>query len=228
MNKRTIKELPRSEQPEEIFKRTGERYMTDAQLLAAVLRCGSGSLNVLEMSEEILKVHDGSLINLSDLSYDELMEIKGVGKIRAMQLKCIAEISRRIATTSRKKKYRFMTSKDVALKYMEEMRHFDKENAFVLFLNTKMELLSQELLSVGTVNKSLISPRELFNMALKRNAVNVILLHNHPSGDPTPSDSDIEITRKLADASDVVGIKLIDHIIIGDRVYFSMNDHNMI
>ena len=228
LNNRTIKQLPLSEQPEEIFSKVGPANMTDAELLAIVLRSGTKSKSVLALAEEVLSFNNGNVLNLSRLSYDELLRIDGIGKVKAMQLKCIAELSNRIYVTTRKRTVRFDSPLSIAEYYKESMRHLNRENMLLIMLNTKLDLIAEERISVGTENEAIYSVREIYNLALRKGAVNIILLHNHPSGDATPSKADVATTHKLVEAGRIVGIKLIDHIIIGDNSFYSMSEHNMI
>ncbi|MCR5373799.1 MAG: DNA repair protein RadC [Lachnospiraceae bacterium] len=228
MTQKTIKQLPLSEQPEEIFLKMGPAAMTDAELLAIILRTGIKGVSALELSHEVLRFNNGNILNLMRLSYDELLKIEGIGKIKAMQLKAVAELSSRIYVTERKRNVRFDSPLSIADYYKESMRHLKRENMMLLMLNSKLELISEERISVGTENEAVYSVREIFNLALRKEAVSIILIHNHPSGDATPSNADKVTTRKLAEAGRIVGIKVIDHIIIGDNSFYSMSEHNMI
>jgi len=228
LTQKTIKQLPLSEQPEEIFLRMGPAAMTDAELLAIILRTGIKGTSALSLSHEVLGYNNGNILNLMRLSYDELLKIEGIGKVKAMQLKAVAELSNRIYVTERKRSVRFDSPLSIADYYKESMRHLKRENMMLLMLNTKLELIAEERISVGTANEAIYSVREIFNLALRKEAVNIILIHNHPSGDATPSNEDKVTTRKLAQAGRIVGIKVIDHIIIGDNSFYSMSEHNMI
>ncbi|MCR5345868.1 MAG: DNA repair protein RadC [Lachnospiraceae bacterium] len=228
LTQKTIKQLPLSEQPEEIFFKVGPENMTDAELLAIILRSGIKGLSALDLSQEILNHNNGNILNIMRLSYDELLKIDGIGKVKAMQLKAVAELSNRIYVTSRKRTVRFDSPLSIADYYMESMRHLKRENMLLILLNTKLQLIAEEKISMGTENEAVYSVREIYNLALKKDAVNIILIHNHPSGDASPSNADIVTTKKLTDAGRIVGIKLIDHIIIGDNSFYSMSEHNMI
>ena len=228
MTHKTIKQLPLSEQPEEIFFKVGPENMTDAELLAIILRSGIKGISALNLSQEILNHNNGNILNIMRLSYDDLLKIDGIGKVKAMQLKACAELSNRIHATSRKKTVRFDSPLSIADYYMESMRHLNRENMLLIMLNVRLELIAEEKIAIGTANEAVYSVREVFNLALKKDAVNIILLHNHPSGDATPSNADKVTTRKLVDAGKIVGIKLIDHIIIGDNSFYSMSEHNLI
>lgn len=151
-----------------------------------------------------------------------MQEIKGIGRIKAIEIKCVAELSRRISKTRISLDREFVSPEIIARYYMEDLRHLETEHLFIVMLNTKHRFLGDFELSKGTINSSIASTREAFRTALRSNAVYIILMHNHPSGDPTPSREDIQTTKKFREAGMVVGIHLLDHIIIGDNRYVSL------
>lgn len=151
------------------------------------------------------------------LSLTELTKVRGIGRVKAVQLKCIAELSRRIAKTQAGSSLSFTDPDTVADYYMEDFRHEEQEKLMLLLLNSKGRLLGEEVVSQGTVNATLISPREIFLCALRYHAVSLILLHNHPSGSPDPSEADLLMTRRVRESGALLGIELLDHIIIGDQ-----------
>lgn len=206
------------EKPYEKCWQSGAGSLTDAELLSVILRTGSRGEPALELSRKILALSDGAgLLGIYHLSPRDLMRIRGVGKVKAIQLKCIAELSRRIAKGQARQSLTFQDPGTVAEYYMEDFRHEEQEKLLLITLNSKGRLLGETVLSQGTVNATLISPREIFLSALAQHAVSVILLHNHPSGDPTPSAEDITLTRRVKESGDILGIELLDHIIIGDQ-----------
>ena len=144
--------------------------------------------------------------------------------MKAIQIRCLAELARRMAKAEALEGLDFSSPNTIARYYMEDMRHRQKEVMKLLLLNTKARLIGASDISVGTVNATLVSPRELFLEALKKNAVSIILLHNHPSGDPTPSQEDILLTQRVRKAGNLIGIELLDHIIIGDNRYISLRE----
>jgi DNA repair protein RadC len=162
------------------------------------------------------------------MSISDLMKIRGVGTVKAVQIKCIAELSRRIARAQAVPTLSFTNPSSIAAYYMEEMRHQEQEILRVLMLNTRSVLIHEEVISKGTVRASLISPREIFISALRHRAVSIILLHNHPSGVPDPSNEDILLTKRVMEAGHMIGIELLDHIIIGDMQAFSMREQGII
>lgn len=226
MKNNTIKELPTDERPYEKCLKYGPKVLSDSELLAIVLKTGTTSNSVLDISRRVLTRADGSLSLLAiyDKSLEELKAIRGIGTVKAITLKCIAEISERLSKSTNNNGLKFETPKHVADYYMEELRHLRTEQFRVLFLNNTNTRIADKVISNGTVNASLVSPREVFEEALRLDAVKIILMHNHPSGDPTPSVNDIEITRKMSEAGSVLDIKVLDHIIFGDNKYISLRE----
>lgn len=230
MKKHTIRELPAPERPYEKCMAFGASALSDAELLAVILRCGTKGQSALETARRILSLNPSKegLLGLHHLTLNELTRVPGVGEVRAVQLVCVGELAKRMARTSIGKETAFLSPDTAAAYFMEEMRHKEKEELRVVFLNTKSRLIHDEILSIGTVNSSLVSPREIFLEALKYQAVTVILLHNHPSGDPEPSKEDILVTRRVYEAGRLLGIFLTDHIIIGDNCYISLKERGIL
>ncbi len=216
----------KAQMPYERFLRGGSKSLTDLELLALVLRNGSKDRDVFSLCEDILQAGNGSgLLNLHQLSVEELTRIPGVGTVTAVKLKSIAEIAIRLSSQSKKQGLPvFLGASDVADYYMERFRHEEVEKCFLLMFDTRMHLIKESLLCSGTVKEALLSPRELFALALRHQAVSVILLHNHPGGDPAPSKADREITGRIAALGDMMQVPLLDHIILGDRYYYSFKE----
>lgn len=217
------------ERPYEKCLMLGPETLSDAQLLAVILRTGTTGVNATELAGKILAMggegaSSDRLLGLMKLTVPQLMEIKGVGEVKAIQIKCICELSRRIAKQRASERLDFSMADSVAEYYMEDLRHLDKEQLVLAMLDSKCCLIKDCVLSVGTVNASLVNAREVFAQALKYNAVSILLLHNHPSGDCTPSRNDILVTTKISQAGEIMGIRLIDHIIIGDNKYTSLKE----
>ncbi len=208
----------------------GAQALGDAELLAVILRCGTKGLSATALAEEILKlgVNGEGLLCLSHLSLQELMKLPGIGEVKAIQLKCIGELSKRIAMQSKRALLSFTEPRTVADYYMERLRHEEQEELICVMLDTKSKMIGDLSVTKGTVNASLISTRELFLNALRFGAVGILLLHNHPSGDPTPSEEDIMITEKIRKAGELMDIHLVDHIIIGDMCYMSFAEASLL
>lgn len=224
-----IKDLPENERPIEKFLLRGEEALSDAELLAIIIRTGTREFSALKLAEEILAHSKHGILGIHHLSVDELTTIKGIGRVKAIQLKAIGELSKRIARAMLSDTDNpFVSPEIIAAHYMEQMRHLEQEQLMALYLNTKSSLLKEEVLTKGTVNMSIVSPREIFVNAVKCKAVSVVLLHNHPSGDPTPSRQDIEATLRVRQAGELIGISLVDHIIIGDNKYVSLKHEGVL
>ena len=225
-----MKEKPKQLRPYERCMEQGPEVLNDAELLAVILRTGAVGIESVELGNQILcqiEPHKG-LAGLGSLSISELMKIKGIGKVKAVQIQCIAELSKRMSKAMASQDISFHNPTAVADYYMEEMRHLSQEQMMLILLNTKSVRIRDIVIFKGTVNSSLVSPREIFVEAMRYGAVFVLLLHNHPSGDPTPSKEDVLVTKRLREAGQIVGIPLIDHIIIGDNRYISLKERGIL
>lgn len=227
----TMKDLPNDDRPYERCLREGPSILSDAELLAVILRTGSRDENSLELASKILALNypkDG-ILGLLHLSLPELMSVKGIGKVKGIQLLCIGELSRRIwKRRMLEQPLIFREPQEVARYYQEDMRHLTQEQFHVMLFNSKQMMLRDVLLSKGTVNASLASPREIMIEALRYQAVSLILVHNHPSGDPEPSREDIQVTRQVAEAGAIIGISVLDHIVIGDNSFVSLKERGFL
>ena len=212
------------------FQKFGPQNLSDAELLAIMLRTGTKGSNPIELGRQVLKLskNNSGLLGLNHLSVKDLTKIPGIGEVKAIQLLCIAEIAKRISYTQASKNLSFEMPQTVAAYYMEQMRHRDTEQLIMVMLDTRNRFISDAVLTTGTINSTLISPREIFVKAMKEGAANIIILHNHPSGDSTPSRQDMLITNKIKEVSDLVEIPLLDHIIIGDNQYTSFKQKGLL
>lgn len=223
-----IQDQPIDERPYEKFMTYGVNALTDIELLAILLRTGTKSHNVTELSRIVLSCYKGepSLISLYQLSLEELKNIKGIGKIKAIQILSLVELSKRL-NKQRYMPYLKVDSPDKVSNYfMEELRHKREEHFKIILLDAKCRMLSAEDVSKGSLTASIVHPREVYKVAIQKSAYSVIAMHNHPSGDPTPSQEDIRITSRLKEVGEIVGIPLLDHIIIGDGTYFSLKQES--
>jgi len=229
MNYRTVKELPTSERPYEKCERYGAGVLSDAELLAVILRTGTKNQRVIDLAVNILNYSTAypGLKGLNYLTMKELTRIKGVGRVKAIELLCLTEITKRMAKEIHRDGLKLVTPGSVADYYMQDMRHLPTEQVMLLMMDSKNRLIKDLVISEGTVNSSIMPTREVYLQALKYEAVNIILLHNHPSGDPTPSAEDIRVTRKLCEAGNLIGITLMDHLIIGDNRYISLKEQGL-
>lgn len=223
----TVKELPDSEKPYEKCLKNGAKSLSDAELLAVIIKTGTKDFKSIEIAEILLSVNHMGLMNLYQMNMEELKELPGIGTVKAIQLKCLTEISRRLASQTRFQAMILSNPKSVASYYMEELRHESRERLIVSMFDAKCMYLGEDTISIGTVNASLVSPREVFIEALEKKAVQIILLHNHPSGAVEPSVEDQRVTARVKECGDMLGIRLVDHIIIGDNQYFSFKEEGL-
>ena len=225
----TIKEIPELERPYEKCQKFGASALSDAELLAVVLRTGSHGENVIGLAQRILyRSGEDGILGLHRFSMEQLVKIRGIGKVKAIQLICILELARRLSKASVSESLSFTSPASIAEYYMEDLRHESQEVMKLIMINSKGRLISETEISKGTVNASLITPREIFIEALLRQAVAVVAMHNHPSGDPTPSSEDILLTKRIKEAGSIIGVELLDHIIIGNNCYVSLREKGIL
>lgn len=218
-------------QPYEKFLRFGASSLTESELLAIIIRTGTKNLSALQIAEQVLQKASyprEGLLGLHDISLDELQKINGIGEVKAVKLKCLTELSMRMSRATAKLGFSARNSKTVADYFMEQLRHQEKECVLLLSLDTKGLIIKESMLSCGSVRMSVLSPREVFLEALKQKAVSIILIHNHPSGDPTPSNNDKAITKIIMNLGQQLDIPLLDHIIIGDNRYTSFKEVSLL
>ncbi len=226
--KLTMKDLPRDERPREKLILSGEHNISDAELLAIVLGSGTRRESAVQMAQRILK-EAGNLKMLGAMSVNELMQqFHGVGPARAAQLKAALELSRRYSKELGETKPRFSNSKTVYLHFHESFLGKQQEELWIAVLDMKNHLIYKQAISRGTLNGSPVHPREVFAVAIRNSGAGIILLHNHPSGDPAPSPEDRKVTLQMLEAGKLLGIPLLDHIIIGTGAYFSFKDQGLI
>lgn len=223
-----IREWPESDRPREKLSAQGAAYLSDSELLAILIGSGSGKRNALDLARDILRRFE-TLEGVEAASVEELCEIRGIGEAKAISLKAGLELGRRFAVSSKSAKTApFRASEDVAGYYLLEMKNLRKEVFKVALLNARNRLMKTVTICEGGLSGAIAHPREVFNPAVRESAHSVILIHNHPSGDPEPSDDDITITRRLVEAGRLIDIKVLDHLIIGDNRYYSFADEGML
>lgn len=213
--------------PYEKFLQFGVENLTDSELLAIIIRCGNREEDAESLAARILDMASSGrqgLLGLHKISMEQLLKCKGIGKVKAIQIKCVMEFCNRVSRTKACATLNFDRPNTVASYFMESLRHRDRECVILLCLDSKGHLLKEVELSKGTVKASLLSPREVFVEAVKAEAVYIMLLHNHPSGDPSPSREDFEVTENIAKLGKLSDIPLLDHIIIGDNSYVSFKE----
>ncbi len=223
--KGNMKKMAVNERPREKMILKGPAYLSNAELLAILLRTGNREMSAVELANYIINMDKVEGIrSLANTTVEELTKVKGIGMAKACEIVAALELGKRIGKASIKNRLKIGTPEDISRIYMEEFRYLRKEFFKVILLNTKNEIISDVEVSIGSLNASIVHPREVFVEAIKRSANKMILIHNHPSGNPEPSREDKNITQRLVDAGKILGIEIIDHIIFGDGVYFSFKE----
>lgn len=227
MDYRKLKDLPEEMFPRERLFQFGPEALTNRDILAILLRTGVKGENVLNLAERLL-AETGGLTGFARLTVHELAQLHGLGQAKAAVVKAALEIGRRSVSADPTARPVVNSPQDVAHLVMEEMRYLDREHFRIVSLTTKNHVLGISQISVGSLNSSLVHPRECFKEAIRRSSNAIILLHNHPSGDPTPSQEDIEVTRRLSEGGQILGIEVLDHVIIGDNRYISLKERGIL
>ena len=223
----TIKELPENERPREKLLKLGSSHLSNAELLALVIRTGNRDRTAVELAQDILN-YFGGLKSLINLSVEEIEKIKGVGPAKGTRINAVIELSKRLYRASEDKSVIIKNPDDVSNLIMPELRYMKQEVFKLLLLDTKNKVISIPMISKGGLSSSIVHPREVFKEAIRRSSAAIILAHNHPSGIPDPSKDDIKITKRLIEAGKIMGIEVLDHIIIGDGIYLSMKEKEII
>ncbi|MES1038035.1 RadC family protein [Peribacillus simplex] len=218
-----IRDYPKEERPRERFLQDGPQSLSNQELLALLLRTGSKEESVLQLSGRLINSFKGLRL-LKEASVEELTVIRGIGEAKAIQILASVELGRRINKLNDQDRYVIRSPEDGANYCMEEMRFLSQEHFVCLYLNTKNQVLQKTTVFIGSLNASIVHPREVFKEAFKRSAASIICLHNHPSGDPSPSREDIEVTKRLVECGKIIGIEVLDHIIIGEHKYVSLKE----
>lgn len=226
-NKVKLKDLPKYERPRERLIRYGADKLSNSELLALILRTGTKNDNVLNLCSSLLGEF-GGINGLLNLSVKELKEINGIGEAKTAQILALAELSKRFNSFQSGEELIISSPKDVAFYMMKEMNNLKKEYFKIIMLNTKNMIISIKDVSIGSLNSSIVHPREVFVEAIKNSSAAVILCHNHPSGDCTPSKEDIAVTKRLKECGDLIGIEVLDHIIIGRKNFISFKEKGFV
>ncbi|MGG3738507.1 DNA repair protein RadC [Aeribacillus pallidus] len=223
INSMMLRDVPQNDRPRERFIQNGPQSVSNQELLAILLGTGTKEESVLQLANRLLVYFEG-LRMLKDTSLEELMAVKGIGKAKAVQLLASVELGRRIHNLTFEDRYVIRSPEDGAKYVMEELRFLSQEHFVCLYLNTKNQVMHKQTVFIGSLNASIVHPREVFKEALRRSAASLICVHNHPSGDPTPSREDIEVTRRLVECGRMLGIEVLDHLIIGEKKYVSLKE----
>lgn len=222
-----IKDLPLDERPREKLKEKGAESLSNEELIAIILRCGNKEESVKALAIRLIK-NLNSFHDLNSVGYQDLIKIKGIKEAKAISLLASIELGRRLVNSELNKKKKITSAEEIHKLFRTKIMNLKQEKLFAVFLNTKNEIIKDEVIFIGTQNKSVTHPREIFNSAIKNSAVKLILIHNHPTGDVTPSKEDIVFTENIKKVGDLLQIPLIDHIIISENAFFSFFDHHML
>lgn len=224
-----VKDLPEAERPREKLITKGAKALSDAELLAILLRTGTKADSVLRIAEKLLIAHkEVGISGIARLSIGEFSKVKGIGEAKAATVLAALELGFRMAERPSEPRFAIRSPQDVATYVMPRLRYENKEHFMIMLLNAKNHVLALSTISVGSLSASIVHPREVFREALSHSAASVLLIHNHPSGDPSPSKEDALVTQKLVQAGEVMDIAVLDHIIIGDNRFVSLKEEGMI
>ncbi|MFN3476453.1 MAG: RadC family protein [Candidatus Methylomirabilales bacterium] len=218
-----VKELPKVDRPREKLRRLGPSALTNTELLALILGSGTKGANVLEVAERLLKKYGGE--RLVEISLTELSTNRGVGKAKASKLIACFELARRLL---KREEDEVIKGPEEVYELTKEIRTAKKEHVVALYLDARNRVLRKETISIGSLTANLVHPREVFQPAVGLSAASVILVHNHPSGDPTPSQDDLALTRRLMEAGRIMGIEVLDHVIVGAKRFLSLKEEGLL
>ncbi|MBE6184143.1 JAB domain-containing protein [Bacillus ginsengihumi] len=218
-----ISDFPIEDRPRERFIQYGATSLSNQELLAILLRTGTKKESVIQLANRLLQYFEG-LNLLKDASIEEMTAIKGIGTAKAVQVLAAIELGRRISNLKYNDRYVIRSPQDGANYVMNDMRFLTQEHFVCLYLNVKNQVIHQQTIFIGSLNASIVHPREVFKEAFRRSAASIICFHNHPSGDPSPSREDIEVTKRLVECGKIMGIEVLDHMIIGDKKYISLKE----
>jgi DNA repair protein RadC len=224
-----VRDLPEDERPRERLLEKGAAVLSNAELLAILLRTGTREDSVIHLAEKVLAMYkERGILSIMHMSPGELSGIKGIGEAKASTIIAAVELGRRLSEKVSEKRYVIHGPEDAAAYVMPRFRYETKEHFAVMLLNTKNHVLSVHVVSIGSLSASIVHPREVFREAIQNAAASIILLHNHPSGDPSPSREDVSVTERLVKAGKIMDIPVLDHIIIGDDKYISLKEKGMV
>lgn len=223
----TIKEMPQSERPRERMAAYGADALTTAELIAILIRAGTRERSAVSLGEHLL-AHFGSIKGVACAPLEEMAKVKGIGTVKAGQIKAAIEFGNRLSLFTDGTRPAITSPRDVANLLMPDLRYLKKETLKSLLLDTKNRVIAIKTVSIGDLSSSIVHPREVFKDAVVASAASLIVAHNHPSGDPTPSNEDVSVTKRLMEAGEILGIDLLDHIVIGDGIFVSLKERGLI
>ena len=221
-----VREMPETDRPRERLELVGPEALRDAELLAVLFRTGTRTMGAVALAESLLK-EVGDLRRLQRASLQELQQVPGIGRVKSIELKAALELGMRLSRHKAPRRKKIGGAQDVADLLMYQFKEYETEHFKSVLLNIKNEVLGVEDVSRGSVNETLAAPSDVFRRAVREGASGVIVAHNHPSGNPEPSQADITLTRRLSEAGDVLGIKLLDHVVFGDGRYVSLQERHL-
>ncbi len=221
-----MKNLPETERPREKLLSKGPGALSAAELLAIIIRTGSKNESALSLANSLLSKTMRGIEDIAEMSAEEIKEVKGLGDAKAAQIIAALELGRR-AGSAKFKKFKIKSPSDISDYFINEMAHLKREHFNIVMLDNKNYIIEVYNVSIGSLNSAIVHPREVYRNAIKRSSASIILVHNHPSGDITPSSEDIAITKRLDECGKIVGIKVLDHIIVGENGYFSFKEENL-
>lgn len=223
-----LRNIPASEQPREKLLNSGVQHLSLSELLAILLRTGTKNNSALELAKTIIGKCNDEISTLQQITVEELCEIEGIGESKACQVLAAIELGKRVRQPGTMRKYKLSSPTEVVSFFNAELSTEKVEKFVAVFLSTKNEIINWEIISIGSLNASIVHPREVFNRAIKKSAASLLVIHNHPSGHAKPSREDENITKRLYEAGQLIGIPLIDHIIIGHEDYYSFKEHHQL
>ncbi|WP_313891719.1 DNA repair protein RadC [Psychrobacillus sp.] len=218
-----IRDVHLADRPRERLIRQGAPSLSNQELIAILLRTGTKQESVLHLANRVLTFFE-QIQELKNASLEEIMSVKGIGEAKAVQLLAAVELGRRLSQQKTDEKFTIRSPKDAATYLMTDMTSLKQEHFVTLFLNVKNQIIHKQTIFIGSLNASIVHPREIFREAVKRSAASIICAHNHPSGNPAPSPEDIEVTQRLLEAGQLMGIEMLDHVIIGDHQFISLKE----
>lgn len=222
-----LNEMPLTSRPRERLEKYGAKALATHELLAILLRTGPRESNVVQLALGLLMEFE-DLYALKMATLEELNAVKGIGKVKAIEIKACIELGLRIAQATQLKDGTITSTKEAGTLLMVEMRDLQQEHVVALYLNTKNEIIKKKTIFIGSLNSSVAHPREIFREAVRFSAARIILGHNHPSGNPDPSEADLVFTKRMVECGDMMGIELLDHFIIGNKTYLSLKEYGVI
>ncbi|MBI2424826.1 MAG: DNA repair protein RadC [Candidatus Hydrogenedentes bacterium] len=221
-----VREMPEEDRPRERLERIGAEALRDAELVAVLLRTGTREEGAVALAERLLKQFEG-INGLARASVEEMQQVKGIGRVKAIEVKAALELGTRLIRLRGPQRPRIRSAQDVYELLQPGFKVMETEHFFSLLLNQKNEVLKSVQVSQGSINETLANPGDVFRQAVREGATAIIVAHNHPSGDPEPSRQDVELTKRLLEAGEIMGIRLLDHVVFGDNSFVSLKERQL-